>query len=103
MKHVRYALWPAAVFTGSGAWAATPVQDWHTLKPAPATVITGETTTSPTVGDTTTTSSAARIVGYFPALSLALGDQITLTYTVSFNDAVGMSQAADNWRFALLD
>src|SRR5215218_4082623 len=95
----------AVLFTASAALAA-PVTDWHTFKATPATVInSGQGTDDPVFGNTTTTSSGSRFIGYFaPQALVTVGDKITLTYTVSFNDAAGMvTNSGDNWRFALYD
>jgi hypothetical protein len=84
---------------------AAPVSIWRTFKAAPTTVVdSGQGTSSPVIGNTTTTSSAARIIGYFTPQTLAsVGDKITMTFTVSFNDATGVGNGGDNFRYALFD
>jgi hypothetical protein len=95
----------AALLSGGSAAFADPVAQWHTLKAAPATVVdSGQGTNDPVIGNLITTSSASRIVGYFTPRTLTnVGDLLTLSYTVSLNDATGMADGADNWRFALFD
>src|SRR3712207_3788766 len=95
----------AGLLSGGAAALADPVAQWHTLKAAPATVVdSGQGTNDPVIGNLTTTSTASRIIGYFTPKTLTnVGDRITLTYSVSFNDAAGMADGADNWRFALFD
>jgi hypothetical protein len=85
--------------------AAAPVNAWRTFKASPVTVVdSGQGTNDPVIGSTTTTSSAARIIGYFTPQTLAnVGDKITATFTVSFNDATGVAQGGDNFRYALFD
>lgn len=89
----------------TGSVDAAPIQLWRTFKASPATTIaSGQGTSSPVVGTTGTTSSAARIIGYFtPQTLVNPGDKISLTFTVSFNDAAGMTNGGDNFRFALFD
>jgi hypothetical protein len=85
---------------------ATEVTTWRTFKASPTTVIdSGQGTNDPVIGNTTITAAATRIIGYFTPMTLTNeGDKISLTYTVSFNDAVGMStNSGDNWRYALYD
>lgn len=84
---------------------AQPVTDWHTFKATPATTLSGQGTDDPVLGTTATTGSAAFLIGYLNSpLSLAnVGDRISVRYDVSFNDAAGMANANDNFRFALFD
>lgn len=85
---------------------AAPVSVWRTFKSSPATTIAGQGTSSPVIGATGPSGSAAtsRIIGYFTPQTLAsVGDKISLTFTVSFNDATGMSNGGDNFRYALFD
>jgi hypothetical protein len=78
------------------------VTSWRTFKATPATVISGETTNDPVIGTLATTSQASRILGYFTPQTLgAVGDTITLTFSVSFADNVGSASGQDNFRFAL--
>src|SRR5687767_11378082 len=102
---VAAAVAAAAFLSGGAAAFADPVAQWHTLKAAPATVVdSGQGTNGPVIGNLVTTSSASRIIGYFTPRTLTnVGDRITLSYTVSFNDGTGMADGADNWRFALFD
>ena len=105
LRYVAAAVAAAAMLSAGAEALADPVADWHTLKATPATVVeSGQGTNDPVIGNLTTTSSASRIIGYFTPKSLTtVGDRITLSYTVSFNDATGMADGADNWRFALFD
>ena len=87
---------------------AVEVTTWRTFRgtDSTATVVdSGQGTNDPVFGNTTTTSQASRIIGYFDPLTLVdVGDEISLTYTVSFNDAnaTGMNTSSgDNWRYAL--
>lgn len=84
---------------------AAPVQLWRTFKASPATTIaSGQGTSSPVIGTTGTSSSAARIIGYFtPQTLVNPGDKISLTFSLSFNDLAGMTNGGDNFRFALFD
>lgn len=83
---------------------AAPVTNWHTFRAAPATTLSGQGTSSPVMGNAALPSSAAFLVGYFDAVSLTnVGDQVTLTYRVSFTDVVGMTSNDDQFRFALYD
>ena len=98
----RYLLSAAAIGACAVTANAAPVMDWHTLRGTTATVISGENTNDPVVGTIETTSAGARVLGYFSPVTLSnIGDKVTLTYTVSFNDATGMVDAADNFRYAL--
>lgn len=82
------------------------ITDYRTYKAAPATTLAGQGTDSPVVGDLATSASSAFVIGYLPSpavLGNNSGDSVTLSFGVSFNDAVGMSNAGDNFRFALFD
>jgi hypothetical protein len=95
----------ASLGTASLAHAA-PVTDWHTFRATTATTISGETTEDPIVGTTAATATNAVVLGYFtPARSLTtVGDKLTLTFTVGFNDASGVvATTPDQFRFALFD
>lgn len=84
---------------------AAPVSIWRTFKASPATTIdAGQGTGSPVIGTTSASSAASRIIGYFtPQTLVNAGDRISLTFTVSFNDAIGMTNGGDNFRYALFD
>src|SRR5688500_18504876 len=92
-------------FLAAAHLSAQPVTDWHTFKAAPATVLSGQGTSSPIMGDLSATASAAFLVGYLnsPLSLVNVGDQITLSFGESFNDATNMASANDNFRFALID
>lgn len=85
--------------------AATPVTTWRTFKASPSTVVdSGQGTNDPVIGNTTTTSTATRIIGYFtPQTLVNVGDKISLTFLVGFNDAAGVTNSGDNFRYALFD
>jgi hypothetical protein len=105
-RHVMPTLAFLAVAALAGNVAATEVTTWRTFKATTATVIdSGQGTNDPVIGNMTTTASATRIIGYFTPQSLVNeGDKISLTYTVSFNDAAGMNASSgDNWRYAIYD
>lgn len=57
------------------------------------------------MGTLADSASTGFLVGYLdsPLSLLTVGDRISLTYTISFNDAVGMTSGNDNFRFALYD
>jgi hypothetical protein len=85
---------------------AESVTNWHTFKASPATTLSGQGTSSPVMGSAATTSSTGFLMGYMDTpLSLAnVGDKISFTYSLRFNDATGMAAAGnDNFRFALFD
>lgn len=94
----------AAIFSTAQLEGA-PITLWRTFKGSPATVInSGQGTNNPVFGNTSTTSAASRIIGYFPEQTLAnVGDKISLAFTVSFNDATGVQNGGDNFRYALFD
>lgn len=82
------------------------ITDFRTYKATPATTLTGQGTDDPVVGDLAASANSAFVVGYLPApavLGANAGDSITLSFGVSFNDAAGMSNAGDNFRFAIFD
>lgn len=93
------------------AWATSAsgalVTDFRTYKASPATSLAGQGTGSPVVGDLSgNTAAAAFVIGYLDApavLGPHVGDTVTLTFGVSFDDATGMSNAGDNFRWALFD
>ncbi len=96
----------AIVIAASAAGVqAAPITLWRTFKATPATVVdSGQGTSSPVFGNTTTTAAGSRLIGYFtPQTLVNVGDKISLTYTVSFNDAVGVANGGDNFRYALFD
>ena len=84
---------------------ATPVLDWHTFRATTATPLSGQGTDDPVVGSFAATADASFALGYLssPVSLLNVGDQITLTFSVTFNDLTGMTNAGDNFRFALFD
>src|SRR5688500_4840796 len=71
---------------------AVPVTTWRTFRgtdSTPTVIESGQGTNDPVIGNTTTTAASTRIIGYFEPITLVNeGDSISLTYTVSFNDAV---------------
>jgi len=81
------------------------VVSFHTFKAAPATTLSGQGTDDPLVGSTTASASNAFVLGYLssPVSLVNVGDQITFTFDVDFNDAAGLVNANDNFRFALFD
>src|SRR5687767_12615020 len=83
---------------------ADPVTNWHTFRATTATTLSGQGTSSPTVGSAATVANQAFLVGYFDGIALTnLGDRITFSFQVSFTDAAGFSTAGDQFRFALFD
>jgi hypothetical protein len=78
------------------------VTDWHTYKNT-ATTLSGQGTDDPIMGSTANSSSTGFLVGYLgsPLSLVNIGDKISLTYNISFNDALGMASGNDNFRFAL--
>jgi hypothetical protein len=84
---------------------ATAITDWHTFRAAPATTLSGQGTNNPTVGSLTETANASFVLGYLPAPFALInpGDFVRFTFNVSFNDAGGMTNGGDNFRFALFD
>jgi hypothetical protein len=95
-----------ALYSGLlGAHAQTAsVTDWHTYKNT-ATTLSGQSTDAPIMGSTANSSSTGFLVGYLsnPLSLVNVGDRISLTYNISFNDATGMASGNDNFRFALYD
>ncbi len=91
--------------TLAGGARAAPVTAWRTFRATTATVVdSGQGTNAPVFGNTTTTAASSRFIGYFAPQTLArVGDRISLTYEVSFNDAVGVVNGGDNFRYALFD
>ena len=91
----------------STAVQAAPVTDWHTFKGTPATILAGQGTDDPVVGGLGAgeTADASFVIGYLgtPVSLINVGDQITFTFGVSFNDTTDISNAGDNFRFALFD
>jgi hypothetical protein len=86
--------------------AADAVTNWHTFRATTATTLSGQGTSSPVFGSTTETSATGFLVGYMDSpLSLVnVGDKITFSFQVSFNDAAGMpTGAGDQFRFGLYD
>lgn len=105
-RTARAALLGIAAALSTSQVDAAPVSIWRTFKASPATVIAGQGTNSPTIGATDASATATRIIGYFtPQTLVNVGDKLSLTFTVSFNDAVGVtnSGSGDNFRFALFD
>lgn len=94
----------AAVAPAQAAPVVEQVDEFFTLKAAPATTLSGTgTTNDPLFGTTAETADGARLIGYFAPQTLTnVGDQITLTYSLSFTAGTIVS-ANDNFRFALYD
>lgn len=96
-----------ATATFSAATQAAPVTDWRTYKATTATTLAGQGTNDPIVGDLLgNTATPSFVIGYLasPAvLGANVGDKVTFTFGVAFNDATGMSNNGDNFRFALFD
>lgn len=93
-----------AIGLGSNVKAQS-VTDWHTFKNT-ATTLSGQGTDDPILGSLANSSSTAFLIGYLNApLSLVnVGDKISLTFSMTFNDTAGMAAGAnDNLRFALFD
>ena len=86
---------------------AAPVTDFRTYRGTAATTLAGQGTNDPVVGDLLgNTANASFVIGLLstPAvLGANLGDQVKLTFGVAFDDATGMANAGDNFRFALFD
>jgi hypothetical protein len=94
----------------SGVAGATAVTDFRTYRSgtangtAPALSGSGN---DPVVGDLAGNPTSPGIVlGYLstPAvLGANAGDKVTMSFTVHFNDAVGLTPSGDNFRWALFD
>jgi len=84
---------------------AVQVLDFHTFRAAPATTILGQDTNAPVVGSLTETANSSFVIGYLatPLSLVNVGDQISLTFDVTFNDGTGIANVGDNFRFALFD
>jgi hypothetical protein len=85
---------------------AAMITDYRTYKAAPATTLAGQGTDDPVVGDVANSANSAFVIGYLPApavLGPNAGDSITFSFGVAFNDAAGMSNTGDNFRYALFD
>jgi hypothetical protein len=83
---------------------AAAVTNWHTFKASPATTLSGQGTSSPVFGSLAETSATGFLVGYMdsPLSLINVGDRISFTFQVSFNDATGMpTGAGDQFRFGL--
>ncbi|MBA3481806.1 MAG: hypothetical protein H0T51_08330 [Pirellulales bacterium] len=99
----------AALTSLSFAFAAhaAPVTDFRTYRASPATTLAGQGTDDPVVGDLVgNTADSSFVIGYLPTpavLGANVGDKITLTFGVSFNDTAGIVNGGDNFRFALFD
>lgn len=90
----------------SGYCHADPVTDWRTYKATTATTLAGQGTNDPTFGAIGTSAEASFALGYLttPAvLGTNVGDFVTLSFGVTFNDAEGLQGVGDNFRFALFD
>jgi hypothetical protein len=101
-----------AVVAAACAWMgmasavhAALVTDWHTFKATTATTLSGQGTDSPVVGSLTTTADSSFVIGYLstPVTLTNVGDQITFSFNVKFNDTTAIANAGDNFRFALFD
>jgi hypothetical protein len=84
---------------------AAPVVDWHTFRDTTATTLSGQGTDDPVIGDFISTANQGFAIGYLtsPFSLVNVGDQITFTFGVRFNDALGTTGNGDNFRFALFD
>lgn len=91
----------------AAASRAAPITDFRTYRNTAATTLSGQGTDSPVVGNLSgSQASGSFTIGYLatPAvLGGNAGDSITFSFGVSFNDAVGMVNSGDNFRFALFD
>src|SRR5688572_8481977 len=91
---------------GGNAVHAEDVEDWHTFKAAPAAPLAGQGTNDPVVGSLTgNTAAASFLIGYLdtPLTLTNVGDQISFSFGVRFNDTTAISNQGDNFRFALFD
>jgi hypothetical protein len=96
------------IAVGAAQCHAAMITNWRTYKASPATTLAGQGTDDPIVGSVSPsiTASQAFVIGHLstPAvLGPNTGDTVTLHFGVRFNDAVGMAQAGDNFRFALFN
>ena len=86
---------------------AAPVTDFRTYRAAAATTLAGQGTNDPIVGDLLgNTADGSFVLGYLSApavLGANVGDKITLSFGVSFDDTAGIVNGGDNFRFALFD
>jgi hypothetical protein len=84
-----------------------PVTDFRTYRAAAATTLAGQGTNDPVVGDLLgNTADGSFVLGYLstPAvLGANVGDKVTLSFGVSFDDTAGIVNGGDNFRFALFD
>lgn len=102
-----------ALLTGLsiGAANAAPVTDFRTYRSGTANgtapALAGQGTNDPVIGDLSgNPASAGILLGYLatPAtLGATVGDKITFSFEVHFNDATGLTPSGDNFRFALFD
>jgi hypothetical protein len=94
------------IFLWATAGHAVSVTDYRTYRASPATTLTGQGTDDPVVGDLSNTANSSFVIGYLPAsvvLGANTGDSVTFSFGVSFNDATGISNSGDNFRFAIFD
>ncbi len=84
---------------------AAEVTDWRTYNSGPP--IAGQGTNDPIIGDLVGgTADPSFVIGYLstPAtLGANVGDKITFSFGVRFNDTEGMTNSGDNFRWALFD
>jgi hypothetical protein len=98
----RSCLASMALVFGSAIAHGAPVTGWQIdpiLEPTDPAPVAGAATASPTLGDGSPQSAAnSAIWAAFPTVTLAHGEQITLTGSVTL---VGITPAANNLRFGL--
>ena len=98
----------AVLTTLAGAASAEPVPitDYRVYKDAVALPLVGQGTDDPVVGELATAATGSFLLGYLPSpitLGANEGDRVTLSFDVHFRDTAGMTNAGDNFRFALFD
>jgi len=98
----------AALFSvvAASSSEAASITNYRTYRATTATTLTGQGTDDPVIGSTSATANMGFLIGYLPTPALLgpyEGDTVTLTFGVHFNDATGMSDSGDNFRFALFD
>jgi hypothetical protein len=108
MKNTLWITVVVATALASAAQAVTvPVTDNRTYRATTAAPLVGQGTDDPIVGAIGTPANSSDLIGYLPTpITLSnVGDRVTLSFGVHFNDAgmTGMANAGDNFRFALFD
>ena len=102
---VRSLVAASAIGIATSLTQAAPVTDYRTYNAGPP--IAGQGTNDPVIGDLVGgTADPSFVIGYLstPAtLGANVGDKITFSFTVHFNDTTGMSPPGDNFRWALFD